>query len=145
MTTLLNGGVDGWGTWDPYTSIAELHYGLQPLTVPTGLFAGVGFIVATNQAISGKPAALQDFLNRFGRARDWVAANRSVYAAAFSKDTGVPLDVAKQYVNDTAYAVAAIDGPRIATVQNLTDLYANAKLLPQTFPVDFAFNKSFSL
>ena len=44
MTALLNGGVDAWGTWQPYVAIGELHNGLQAVTLPTGLMEGVGFI-----------------------------------------------------------------------------------------------------
>jgi sulfonate transport system substrate-binding protein len=143
MTAVLQGGVDAWGTWTPYVPIGELHYGLQPMTLPANLVAGLGFIVATDQAISAKHDALRDFLDRFNRARKWAAANRDSYAAAFSKQTGVPLDVAKDYAQ-TTYEVAPIDGKRIASVQQLTDLYAAAKLLPSSFPIDFAFDKSFS-
>jgi sulfonate transport system substrate-binding protein len=95
LTTLLNGGVDGWGAWEPYMSIGELHYGLRPLALNFSQFQGLGFIVATNAAISGKAAALQDYLARFACARAWGAANQAQYAAGFAKDTGLPLDVAK--------------------------------------------------
>jgi sulfonate transport system substrate-binding protein len=142
MTTLLQGGVDAWATWTPYVSIGELHYGLKPIPLRADILAGVGFIVATNQAISGKHAALQDFVVRFGRARDWVTAHSQEYAAAFAKDTGVPPDVAAQYAEIT-YSVVPIDDQRIATVQHLTDLYAAAKLLPASFPIGFAFDNGF--
>jgi sulfonate transport system substrate-binding protein len=142
MTTLLQGGVDAWATWTPYVSIGELHYGLKPIPLPADILAGVGFIVATAQAISTKHAALQDFLARFGRARDWVTTHKSEYAAAFAKDTGVPADVAAQYAQIT-YSVVPIDAQRIATVQHLTDLYAAANLLPASFPIGFAFDNGF--
>lgn len=145
MTALLNGGVDAWGTWQPYIAIGELHNGLQAIGLPAGLLEGVGFIVATNAAIQNKQAALQDFLSRFGKARDWAASHPSDFAAAFAKDTGVPLDVAQSYAANNAYSVVPIDAARIASVQKLADLYAEAKLLPQSFPVDFAFDKTFSI
>ena len=143
MTSVLQGSVDAWGTWTPYVSIGELHYGLQAIGLPDNLLAGLGFIVATDDAINTKHAALQDFLQRFNRARNWVSNNKAAYATAFSNETGVPLDVAEQYVQNT-YDVAPIDDKRIATVQQLTDLYAAAKLLPSAFPIGFAFDKSFS-
>ena len=144
-TALLNGGVDAWGTWQPYIAIGELHNGLQAIDLPGGLLQGLGFIVATNAAIQSKQAALQDFLSRFGKARDWAASNPSSFASAFAKDTGVPLDVAQSYAANNAYAVVPIDDARISSVQKLADLYAAAKLLPQSFPVDFAFDKTFSV
>jgi sulfonate transport system substrate-binding protein len=143
MTALLNNGLDAWGTWEPYVSIGALHYGLTSIALPANLLQGLGFMVATDQAISGKHAALADFLGRFGKARDWVASNQSAYAAAFAKDTGVPADVAAKYVFNNAFAVTPITPARIADVQSLTDLYAAAGLLPKTFPVAPAFNRGF--
>ncbi len=145
MTALLNGGVDAWGTWQPYVAIGELHNGLRAIDLPTGLIEGVGFIVATNAAIENKQAALQDFLARFGKARDWASRHPGDFAAAFAKDTGVPPDVAQSYATNNAYAVVPIDDATISSVQRLADLYAAAKLLPQSFPVDFAFDKNFSI
>ncbi len=145
MTALLNGGVDAWGTWQPYIAIGELHNGLQAIDLLSGLLEGVGFIVATNAAIRNKQAALQDFLSRFGKARDWAASHPGDFATAFAKDTGVPLDVAQSYAANNAYAVVQIDAGRIASVQKLADLYAKAKLLPQSFPVESAFDKGFSI
>jgi sulfonate transport system substrate-binding protein len=142
MTALLNGGVDAWGTWQPYVAIGELHNGLRAIDLPSGLLEGLGFIVATNAAIQSKQGALQDFLTRFSKARDWAASHPSDFANAFAKDTGVPLDVAQSYAINNAFAVVPIDDARISSVQKLADLYAAAKLLPQSFPVDFAFNKT---
>jgi sulfonate transport system substrate-binding protein len=143
MTALLNNGVDAWGTWEPYISIGALHYGLTSIALPSGMLQGLGFLVATDQAISGKHAALADFLARFAKARDWVTNNQTAYAAAFAKDTGVPADVAAKYVFNNAFAVTPITPARIADVQSLTDLYAAAGLLPKTFPVAPAFNRGF--
>lgn len=143
MTALLNGGVDAWSTWEPYISIGELHNGLRPIDMPAGLIPGLGFIVAANAAIQGKRAALRDFLVRFSKARDWVLGHSSDYAAAFAKDTGIPMDVAQRYATDTAYKVVPITYECIASVQELADLYAAAKLLPASFPVGFAFDKGF--
>lgn len=143
LTTLLSGGVDGWGSWEPYMSLGELHYGLRPVTLKFDQFQGLGFIVSTNAAISNKQAALQDFLARFARARTWAAGNQAQYATGFAKDTGLPLDVAQRYVSESNYNISAIDPQAVANVQNLADLYAEAKLLPASFPVDFAFDREF--
>jgi len=143
LTTLLGGGVDGWGAWEPYMSLGELHYGLQPVPLQVNQLQGLGFIVATTQAITGKQAALQDFLARFGRARAWGAAHQAQYAAGFSKDTGLPLDVAQRYVAEANYNVVPIDTQSIANVQALADLYTQAKLLTQPLSVNSGFDTSF--
>jgi len=145
LTSLLNGGVDAWGTWEPYVAMGELHYGLRPLPLPPNLLAGLGFIVATNAAITNKQAALRDFLARFARARRWAVAHPQDYAGGFAKDTGLPLDVAQRYAADDGYAVEKIDAQRIATVQQLADLYVSAKLLPDQLDVSSGFDVNFPL
>ena len=104
---------------------------------------GLGFIVATNDAIAKKQSALQEFLSRFSRARVWGAANKPEYAAGFAKDTGLPLDVAQRYVSEMNYEVVPIGTDSIADVQALADLYTQAKLLPAPVTVDFAFDRPF--
>jgi sulfonate transport system substrate-binding protein len=143
LTTLLGGGVDGWGSWEPYMSLGELHYGLQRLPLQLNQLQGLGFMVATTQAISDKQAALQDFLARFGRARVWAAANKPQYTAGFAKDTGLPLDVAQRYVEEANYNVVPIDAQAIANVQALADLYLQAKLLRQPLTVSSGFDPGF--
>jgi sulfonate transport system substrate-binding protein len=143
LTTLLSKGVDGWGSWEPYMSLGELHYGLRPLSLNVQQLGGVGFIVATNAAISGKADALHDFLARLGRARTWAAANQAIYAAGFTKDTGLPLDVAQRYVSELSYQIAPIDTNAVATVQGLANLYTAAKLLPKPVRVNAGFDLDF--
>ncbi len=143
MTALLNGGVDALATWQPYLAIGELHNGLRAINLPAGLINTLGFMVATNAAIQNKQVELRDFLARYAKARNWANTHLDDFAAAFAKNTGVPADVAQIYAVNFAYVVAPIGDARIASVQKLTDLYAEAKLLPQSFPVGFAFDKNF--
>jgi len=143
LSTLLSGGVDAWGSWEPYMSLGELHYGLRRLDLNVRQLDGVGFIVATSTAITNKQAALRDFLGRFGQARAWAATNPDLFAAGFSKDTGLPLDVAQRYAVEMNYQLVPIDQGAIATVQALADLYAEAKLLPQPLNVSGGFDDGF--
>jgi len=143
LTTLLSKGLDGWGSWEPYMSLGELHYGLRPLALNVQQLGGVGFIVATNAAITGKADALHDVLARLSRARTWAAANQAAYAAGFAKDTGLPLDVAQRYVSELSYKIAPIDTESVATVHGLANLYTAAKLLPKSISVNAGFDLDF--
>jgi sulfonate transport system substrate-binding protein len=145
ISSLSTGAVDAWATWEPYVAAGELHDGLRPLPIAANLLAGLGFIVATDKAIANKQLQLTDFISRFGRARDWAAANRAAFAAGFAKDTGVPADVAAAYVALDAYQVAKIDAARIATVQQLADLYADAGLLQNHADISYGFDRDFPL
>jgi sulfonate transport system substrate-binding protein len=143
LSTLLSGGVEGWGSWEPFMSLGELHYGLRRMDLNVRQLEGVGFMVATNTAIANKQPALRDFLGRLGQARGWAAANPDLFAAGFSKDTGLPLDVAQRYATEMNYNVAPIDTQAIAAVQALADLYTEAKLLPQRLDVNGGFDGGF--
>lgn len=143
LSSLSTGAVDAWATWEPYVAAGELHDGLRPLPLPTDLLAGLGFIVATDDAIANKQPQLTDFISRFGQARDWAAANPAAFTAGFAKDTGVPKDVAAAYVALDTYQVAKIDSTRIDTVQQLADLYADAGLLQTRADISYGFDQAF--
>lgn len=143
LSSLATGAVDAWATWEPYVAMGELHAGLRPLPLSSNLLAGLGFIVATDNAIANKKDQLADFISRFGHARDWAAANQAQFAAGFAKDTGVPADVAAAYVKLDSYHVEKIDAARIATVQQLADLYADAGLLPEHGDITYGFDINF--
>lgn len=143
LSSLSTGTVDAWATWEPYVAEGELHAGLRPLPLPANLLAGLGFIVATDDAIANKQPQLIDFVSRFAHARAWAAANKAEFAAGYAKDTGVPADVAAAYVALDTYKVARIDAGRIATVQQLANLYADAGLLQNHVDISYGFDVNF--
>lgn len=65
---LLNGSVDAWATWEPYTTqMVKTNEG-QILVSGKGLLPGNTFLAATDSALNDpqKRAALQDYLQRLG-------------------------------------------------------------------------------
>ncbi len=63
---LLNGSVDAWATWEPYTTqMVKTNEG-QILVSGKGLLPGNTFLAATDSALNDpqKRAALQDYLQR---------------------------------------------------------------------------------
>src|SRR5436305_2056448 len=59
---LMAGSVDAWAVWDPYVSFATLKDKARPVADGAGLTPTITFIVASDDAIATKRAALQDFL-----------------------------------------------------------------------------------
>src|SRR5271165_3402511 len=57
---LLAGSIDGWAVWEPYVSYATLKDGARVVADGEGLTPTITFIVASDQAIATKRAALQD-------------------------------------------------------------------------------------
>lgn len=68
---LLAGSVDGWAVWEPYVSYAELKDNARIIADGEGLTPTITFIVASDQAIATKRAAVQDLVQRFNKARLW--------------------------------------------------------------------------
>lgn len=78
---LLNGSVDAWATWEPYTTqMVKTNEG-QILVSGKGLLSGNTFLAATDSALNDpqKRAALQDYLQRLAGAERWAYANLDSY------------------------------------------------------------------
>ncbi|GGW11896.1 ABC transporter substrate-binding protein [Streptomyces capoamus] len=140
LAAFTSGKVDAWAVWDPYTS--QILQGRQGrvLTTGDGITNGLTFQVAAPAALDDpkKAAAVKDYLARLRRATAWVHDHQEEWAKVWSKDTGLPYDVALASVkrtNSTRIAVA-IDKPLVASEQRIADAFSALKLIPRK--VDFA-------
>ncbi|MBB4981830.1 MULTISPECIES: ABC transporter substrate-binding protein [Streptomyces] len=143
------GKVDAWAVWDPYTSQVLLSGKGRVLTDGRGLTNGLGFQVAAPSALADpeKAKAVGDFVERLRRAQGWVFDHPEEWAKVWSKETGLPYEVALAAVkrsNGTRIPVA-LDDAAIASEQKIADTFAALKLVPRTFRfadyVDTRFNK----
>lgn len=71
---LLNGSVDAWATWEPYTTQLVKTAEGQILVSGKGLLPGNTFLAATDESLKdpAKRAALQDYLTRLAGAERWL-------------------------------------------------------------------------
>ncbi|HMG50175.1 MAG TPA: ABC transporter substrate-binding protein, partial [Inquilinus sp.] len=106
---LSSGAIDGWSTWEPYTSQLELLEGARRVVNGNGITPGLSFFVARDDAIDGKREALQDFVGRLAKARNWGTSNIPAYAEIWSRLVGLPQEVALQYLSRQAVRPVAID------------------------------------
>ncbi|MFJ4521659.1 ABC transporter substrate-binding protein [Streptomyces sp. NPDC088810] len=140
LAAFTSGKVDAWAVWDPYTSqILQARQG-RVLTTGDGITNGFTFQVAAPAALEDpkKAAAIKDYLARLRRATSWVYDHREEWAKVWSKDTGLPYEVALASVkrtNSTRIAVA-VDKPLVASEQQIADAFTELKLIPKK--VDFA-------
>lgn len=128
-----SGKVDAWAVWDPYTS-QVLRSGARILTSGEGLVNGLGFQVAAPTALAdgAKSKAIGDYIQRLQRAQDWVFEHPEEWAKVWSKETGLPYEVAFDAVkrsNGTRIPVA-IDDAAVASEQKIADTFAELKLIP---------------
>ncbi|MEV8547126.1 ABC transporter substrate-binding protein [Streptomyces sp. NPDC051572] len=140
LAAFTSGKVDAWAVWDPYTSqILQAKQG-RVLTTGEGVTNGLSFQVAAPGALADKKksAAVKDYLDRLRRAQTWVFTHQEEWAKVWSKDTGLPYEVALASVkrtNSTRVSVA-VDKPLIASEQQIADTFTQLKLIPRK--VDFA-------
>ena len=140
LAAFTSGKVDAWAVWDPYTSqILQAKQG-RVLTTGQGVTNGLTFQVAAPGALADKKkaAAIKDYLDRLRRAQTWVFTHQEEWAKVWSKDTGLPYEVALASVkrtNSTRVSVA-VDKPLIASEQQIADTFTQLKLIPRK--VDFA-------
>ncbi|MFJ4715347.1 ABC transporter substrate-binding protein [Streptomyces sp. NPDC088785] len=140
LAAFTGGKVDAWAVWDPYTSQVLRAKQGRVLTDGDGVTNGLAFQVASPTALADKKksAAIKDFLERLRRAQDWVYKHPDAWAKVWSKDTGLPYDVALDAVkrtNGTRVSVA-IDKGVIASEQQIADTFTKLKLIPRQ--VDFS-------
>jgi sulfonate transport system substrate-binding protein len=138
------GSVDAWSTWSPYIGLATLHDDDRILADGRGLFAGYGFMAATQAAIAAKRPLLSDFLQRLAGAYAWARSNPVPYAQALAHDTGLPLDVARDLVSRQDLSPAPIT-PAIATTEYQTlALFRRAGVATTRASIDQALDPSFN-
>ncbi|WP_052364929.1 ABC transporter substrate-binding protein [Halotalea alkalilenta] len=123
---LSRGDVDAVGTWEPYVSFSAKQQGTRELAT----LRSRTYLVASDTALAGKRAALDDFAERLARAREWGREHRQAYAEAFAKVTGLPLDVAAATIECNDNTPEPISAEVVARQQNVIDLYQRAGLIP---------------
>ncbi|MFT4045281.1 MAG: ABC transporter substrate-binding protein [Solimonas sp.] len=143
QAALLNGAVDAWSIWDPYAAAGELLNGMRILPVERGLAPGLAFVFSRPPVIAERRGQLEDFIARLAKARQWAEQNRDRYAAVFSKETGMPLQVAQRYTQRSVMVSVPVDDRVIADEQGIADLFVDAGLLDRGVDVASAFDRSF--
>src|SRR4030081_1305293 len=84
------GSVDAWSTWEPYVSQEEVLFQSRRVITAEGLTPGLGFQVASLNAIRDKRPELEDFLRRLTAARAWSLTNGGPHAETWGKLMNIP-------------------------------------------------------
>lgn len=137
-----SGAVDAWATWNPYVAQAMLHGGARVIADARDFSTNYGFMVANENSIGAKRALIADFLERNDRAQHWASANTDAYAAVLARETGLPLDVARDF-GDRALVVVPSDAELLAAMQTVIDTFRQTGALAAQRPIAGAFDASF--
>ena len=138
------GSVDAWSTWEPYVSQEEVLFKSRRVITGEGLTPGLGFQVATPNAIRDKRPELEDFVRRLAAARAWSAGNVSSYAETWGKLMNIPTSVPLNWLTRAKIRITPIDDAVIVDEQKTIDLYFRSGLIKQNLNAADIVDRSFS-
>jgi sulfonate transport system substrate-binding protein len=138
------GSVDAWSTWEPYVSQEEVLFQSRRVITAEGITPGLGFQVATPNAIRDKRPELEDFLRRLTAARAWSLTKVSVYAETWGRLMNIPPAVPLNWLSRAKIRIAPIDDGVVADEQKTIDLYFRSGLIKQKLDAADIVDRSFS-
>jgi sulfonate transport system substrate-binding protein len=126
-----SGDVDAWVIWDPYSALARAQGAQLILSGEELGIPGVGFQVASEASLGDpeKEAAIRDYLGRLRQAQAWQRENKEAWAEKYSELTKLPLDLAKELLQQDTVPVL-IDDAMISAQQAEADAFFAAGLIP---------------
>ncbi|WP_328709644.1 ABC transporter substrate-binding protein [Microbispora hainanensis] len=132
LAAFSSGTVDAWAIWDPFTSQAEIQHKARLLVDGAGIVNGLNFQVAAPAALDdpGRRAAIDDFLTRLAKARNWAAGHLDEWAKVWAQETGLPVEVANAAVTNAVATPIVIDDAVVASEQEIADAFTAEGLVP---------------
>jgi sulfonate transport system substrate-binding protein len=138
------GSVDAWSTWEPYVSQEEVLFQSRRVITGEGITPGIGFQVASPNAIRDRRPELEDFLRRLTAARAWSLTNVGAYAESWGKLMNIPPAVPLNWLSRAKIHIAPIDDGVVADEQKTIDLYFRAGLIKQKLDAAGIVDRSFA-
>ena len=138
------GSVDAWSTWEPYVSQEEVLFQSRRVITAEGLTPGIGFQVASPNAIRDKRPELEDFLRRLTAARAWSLTNVNAYAETWGRLMSIPPAVPLNWLSRAKIRIVPIDDGVVADEQKTIDLYFRSGLIKQKLDAADIVDRSFS-
>jgi sulfonate transport system substrate-binding protein len=140
---LRSGGVDAWGTWQPYVGMEVSLGEARLLADGTNVLRGASFAVSSTQALANNAAEIGDFVRRVRLAQQWAAAHADTYAAIYSSSTGVPLPIARIAAKALIGAPVPMDANLQRTERDILALYVRAGVIPRLPDITGVFDRRF--
>ncbi len=141
---LLAGSIDAWAVWDPYVSYAILKDNARVVADGEGLTPTITFVVASDQAIATKRAAVSDFLQRLNKARLWSLDHIPEYAKSTAELTKLPEDVLARAYSAQRSNPIVIDESVVREFQEAADRATRYGIVAKKVDVSKAVDRSFT-
>lgn len=141
---LVAGSIDAWAVWEPYISFATLKDKARVIANGEGLTPTVTFIVASDNAIATKRAAVQDLVQRLNKARLWSLDHLPEYAKNTAELTKLPEDVLLSAYTAQRTSPIAIDENVVKEIQEASDRATRYGILSKALDVNKAVDRTFT-
>jgi sulfonate transport system substrate-binding protein len=141
---LVAGSIDGWAVWEPYVSYATLKDKARIIADGDGLTPTITFLVASDQAIASKRAAVLDLVQRLNKARLWSLDHLGEYAKSTAELTKLPEDVLLSAYTAQRTSPIGMDANVVKEVQEASDRATRYGILSKTLDVSKALDRSFT-
>lgn len=141
---LVAGSIDGWAVWEPYVSYATLKDNARVVADGDGLTPTVTFIVASDQAIAAKRAAVLDLVQRLNKARLWSLDHLPEYARSTAELTKLPEDVLLSAYTAQRTSPIVIDENVVREIQEASDRATRFGILTKKLDVGKTVDRSFT-
>ena len=146
--TLQSGDVDAAVLVEPIlTSYLDSNPGAKVVRDANGLTTGLQLVITTKKTLEdpAKAAAIGDFVYREARAFTWSIQNPDEAAQAFADANQISLEQAKLLQErNGAQSFVPLDADVIGPLQELADIFFEAKVIPDQLDVAQLFDDRFN-
>lgn len=124
--------IDAWAVWDPYSAQAQVSAGARILVNGTGVANGLGFNVASRDALAdpARNTAIRDYVMRIAKAYQWTHSHPTQWAKVYAAQTGLPLKATLLSSERSEDKPVALTSSILKSEQSLADAFYNAKVIP---------------
>ncbi len=129
------GGVDAFGTWDPFYAVSERITGARLLFDGTGLVRNHTFYFASKSFADKHSDTTKTILQELKKIDDWANANPREVAEFLSPQLKIGVADLEKATKRREYGVQAITDKAIAEQQRIADTFFRLKLIPKQIDV----------
>ncbi|MGY4533104.1 sulfonate transport system substrate-binding protein [Pseudomonas sp. TE3786] len=125
---LEKGDVDAWAGLDPLLAASQLQAGSRILYHNVN-FNSYGVINVTEKFAQQYPQAIDKVISAYEKARKWAQENPEELAQILSKESGLPLDVAKLQLQRTDFSNSQPGAEHIAALKAAAPILVTEELV----------------
>lgn len=125
---LEKGDVDAWAGLDPLLAASQLQAGSRILYHNVN-FNSYGVINVTEKFAKQYPQAIDKVITAYEKARQWAQENPQELAEILSKESGLPLDVAKLQLQRTDFSNSQPGAEHIAALKAAAPILVTEELV----------------